>query len=128
MLITTKDESLVSNKSNLKIENIKINYFNIQESYSSIKNIDENNFNKEITEKILAVLCTNNEKVYRILKRLYKDADHPDIAQSLKSLAVSYRNHGDVNTANDIDFKAYEIRKKLYKDADHSDIAQSYLT
>ncbi|RNA03189.1 tetratricopeptide repeat [Brachionus plicatilis] len=56
---------------------------------------------------------------------LYKDAGHPEIAESLNSLAVNYESLDDDQTAKKFYFHAYEMRKRLYKDADHSEIAES---
>jgi len=62
-------------------------------------------------------------KAYEMRKKLY-DSDHPDLAQSLNNLAVSYTRLGDYNKALEYELKTYEMRKKLY-DIDHPDLAQS---
>jgi len=62
-------------------------------------------------------------KAYKMRKKLY-DSDHPDLAQSLNSLAVIYKRLGDENKALEYELKAYEMKKKLC-DSDHPDLAQS---
>ena len=62
-------------------------------------------------------------KAYEMRKKLY-DSDHPDLAQSLYGLAISYGRLGDYNKSLEYKLKAYEMRKKLY-DSDHPDLAQS---
>ncbi|RNA16739.1 tetratricopeptide repeat, partial [Brachionus plicatilis] len=56
-------------------------------------------------------------QAYEMRKRLYKDADHSEIATSLNSLAVSHERLGDDQTARNFYLQAYEMRKRLYKDA-----------
>ncbi|CAF1130986.1 unnamed protein product [Brachionus calyciflorus] len=60
-------------------------------------------------------------------KRLLKDADHPDIADSLNNLGEDYQGLGDDLKANDFYLQAFEMRKRLFKDADHPDIADSLI-
>ncbi len=57
-------------------------------------------------------------------KKLY-DSDHPDLAESLNRLAVSYSRLGDDNKELEFELKAYEMREKLY-DSDHPDLAESF--
>jgi hypothetical protein len=58
-----------------------------------------------------------------MFERLYT-GDHPDIAQSLNSLGVSYFRLGDVSKALEYNKKSFEMRKRLYS-GDHPGIAES---
>jgi tetratricopeptide (TPR) repeat protein len=64
-----------------------------------------------------------SEKSFEIFKNLY-NGDHPDIAKSLNSMAVSYSSLGDYKTAFEYYTKALEMRQKL-DDGDHPEIASS---
>jgi hypothetical protein len=62
-------------------------------------------------------------KCFEMRSNLYK-GDHPDLAQSLNNLGVSYTSLGDDNKALEFYSKCFEMRSNLYK-GDHPDLAQS---
>ena len=62
-------------------------------------------------------------KALEMRQRLY-NGDHPDVAQSLNSMAVSYTRVGDDHKAAEFYLKALEMRQRLYN-GDHPDVAES---
>ena len=47
------------------------------------------------------------------MRKKLHDSDHPDLAQSLNNLAVSFTRLGDYNKALKYELKVYEMRKNF---------------
>ena len=65
------------------------------------------------------------EKALEIKKRLNKDADYSNIAESFINMGFNLESLGDLEEAKIYYKKALEMNKRLYKDIDHSNIAGS---
>lgn len=70
-------------------------------------------------------------KSYEMRQRLYQDADHPDLADSLFNLAAINEYLGDVSHSLTLSVAAKEMRERLYRTTeengtnDHPDLATS---
>jgi CHAT domain-containing protein len=60
-------------------------------------------------------------------RRLYKDADHPDLANSLNNLAVLYRDLGKLAAAEPLYKDALNMNRRLYQGRDHRTVAASLI-
>jgi tetratricopeptide (TPR) repeat protein len=102
-----------------KFKNDSVEIF-VDEIYSHLKPLLE-------TEKTNFAISLSNVSILNesLSENSFKrSGDHPDIADSLYKMAVSYSKLGDEKTAVEYYKKTLEMRKILYI-VDHPDIAQS---
>ena len=89
-------------------------------TWNSIKHLAKKlDYESEIKYQLEAV------KVY---KRLYEDADHPDVAASLNNIALAYGNLNDYKNELKYQIEALEMTKRYYKNVNHTSIAISLCT
>jgi tetratricopeptide (TPR) repeat protein len=69
--------------------------------------------------------CELRTMVLERIKIIHGEENHPQIADSLYSLGVSYTHLGDYRKAHELNEKAYEMRKVLFGNEAHPDIAYS---